>query len=104
MIGISALAIIQKAEQVARRSPTSIDIAYMQAWRARLHLAQGNLAAAERWADNKPSENFDPLDFQREFELLTQARVWLAQGKTDQASSLLEQIRIAAENDGETRP
>ncbi len=95
-----SLAIIQKAEQVARRSPSSIDIAYMQAWRARLHLAQGNLTAAERWADNKPSENFDPLDFQREFELLMQARVWLAQGKTDQASSLLEQMRIAAENTG----
>lgn len=95
-----SLAIIQKAEQVARRSPSSIDIAYMQAWRARLHLAQGNLTAAERWADNKPSENFDPLDFQREFELLMQARVWLAQGKTDQASSLLKQMRIAAEITG----
>jgi len=96
----SALAIIQKAEQVARRSPTSIDIAYMQAWRARLHLAQGNMAAAERWAEMKEPGNLDPMCFQREFEHLTLARVWLAQCKTDQAASLLERIRIAAENAG----
>jgi len=92
--------IIQKAEQVARRSPTSIDIAYMQAWRARLHLAQGNLAAAARWAEKKELENLDPTNFQREFELLALARVRLALGKTAQASNLLESIRIAAENGG----
>jgi LuxR family maltose regulon positive regulatory protein len=96
----SALAIIQKAEQVARRSPTSTDIAYMQAWRARLQLAQGNLATAELWAEIKKPENLDPMVFQHEFELLTLARIWLAQGKTDQTASLLERIRIAAEAGG----
>ncbi len=95
-----SLAVVQKAEQVARRSPTSIDIAYMQAWSARLNLAQRNLSAAERWAEMKSKENLDPNNVQREFELLTLARVWIAQGRTDQASSLLEQMRIAAENDG----
>ena len=83
---------IQKAEQLAHRSPTSIEIAYLQAWRARLNLAQGKLAEAETWAEiveaeMKGAEITRPLDPMREFALLTLARIWLAQGKTSQAAS-----------------
>jgi hypothetical protein len=79
--------------------PTSIEIAYLQAWRARLNLAQGKLAEAETWAEiveaeMKGTEITGPLDPMREFALLTLARIWLAQGKTSQAASLLESIRM----------
>jgi LuxR family maltose regulon positive regulatory protein len=96
---------IQKAEQLAHRSPTSIEIAYLQAWRARLNLAQGKLAEAESWAElveaeMKGTEITGPFHPMREFALLTLARVWLAQGKADQAAALLERVRIGAEATG----
>jgi LuxR family maltose regulon positive regulatory protein len=94
---------IQKAEQVARRCSTSIELENLQASRARLHLAQGNLAKAGQWvetlrAEMKGVDFAGPFGPQQEFELLTLARIWLAQGKTDQAASLLERIRSAAED------
>jgi len=89
---------IQKAEQVARRCPTSVEIDYLHTWQARLLLAQGNLAEAGSWAETKQVEIERPLSPQHEFELLTLARFWLAQGKTDQAGTLLERIQIASES------
>lgn len=93
----AAWSYLQKAEQVARRCPASIEIESLRSWQARLHLAQGNLAEAGQWAEMKGSEIAGPFDPQQEFELLTLARIWLAQGKTDHAGSLLERIRSAAE-------
>ena len=93
----TARSTLEKADQVARRCPTSTDIEYLQAWRARYQLAQGNLVEAQSWAETKAAEKAGPFDPQREFELLTLARVWLAQGKADPAAALLERIRIAAE-------
>jgi LuxR family maltose regulon positive regulatory protein len=87
---------LEKAEQGARRCPTSIEIPYLQAWQARLHLAQGKLVEAASWAGTKEQGGAGPFDFYKEFELLTLARVWLAEGKTDQATSLLERLRAAA--------
>jgi LuxR family transcriptional regulator, maltose regulon positive regulatory protein len=91
---------IQKAEQLARRCPTSVEIEHLRAWQARLQLAQGNLTEATRWAETKWAEIANPLGPQREFELLTLARIWLAQGKTEPATTLLERVRIWAEGAG----
>jgi LuxR family maltose regulon positive regulatory protein len=96
---------IQKAEEVARRCPTSVDIAHLRAWQARLQLAQGNLTEAASWAETveaemKGAEITGPLDLIHEFDLLTLARVWLAQGKADQAAALLERVRMEAEDAG----
>jgi LuxR family transcriptional regulator, maltose regulon positive regulatory protein len=98
----TAWTFIHKSGQVVRRCPTSIEIEILRTWQARLHLAQGNLAEAGQWAeawqaDMKGTEIVGPFDLHREFELLTLARIWLAQGKTDRAASLLERIRSAAE-------
>jgi LuxR family maltose regulon positive regulatory protein len=96
----SASNTIYRAEQVARRSPTSKALENLRPWRARLHLAQGHLAEAELWAESRAAEEAGALNPQQEFELLTLARVRLAQGKTDAAAALLERIRIAAEKAG----
>jgi LuxR family maltose regulon positive regulatory protein len=96
----AALSYLRKAEGVARRSPTSIEIAHLLAWRARLNLAQGKLAEAIAWAESIAAEQPTPLNPQQEFALLTLARIWLAQGKTSQAASLLERVRLGAENAG----
>jgi LuxR family maltose regulon positive regulatory protein len=96
----SAWSYLSKAESVVRRCPTSVELQTLRTWQARLHLAQGNVGEASAWAGTRPALYSGPFDLQQEFELLTLARVWLAQGKTDDAASLLERIRIAAEESG----
>jgi LuxR family maltose regulon positive regulatory protein len=91
---------LQKAEQVARRCPTSVEIDYLQACQARLYLAQEKLVEAAAWAGTKSQGNAGSFDYYREFELFTLARLWLAEGRTDQAAGLLERIRTVAENAG----
>ena len=56
--------------------------------RAQLELAQGNVAAAIRWADNSGlSTEDDDLRYPREGEYLALARVRIAQARDDPASS-----------------
>ena len=102
---LAAWKYIHKAEQLARRSPTSIEIKHLQAWQTRLRLAEGNLTEAGSWAEaveveRKEVEITDPFDLIHEFILLTLARVWLVQGKADKATALLERIRASAESAG----
>jgi len=96
----AARSYLHKAEQVVRRCATNQEIEILRAWQARLHLAQGNLAEARLWAATKKADGAGPLPPQHEAELLTLARVWLAEGKTEQAASLLERICTGAENAG----
>ncbi|UCD99261.1 MAG: hypothetical protein JSV42_00625 [Chloroflexota bacterium] len=103
----AAISFLQKAELVAQRCPTSIEIKHLQAWQARLHLAQGDLSATEPWADSveaklKRAEIAAPHDLINEFVLLTLARVWIAGGRTDQAADLLDNVRINAAAAGRT--
>ena len=46
----AALDSMHKAELVARRSSHNLDIRLINAWRARLCLARGDLGAAVEWA------------------------------------------------------
>ena len=96
----SAWSYLSKAEKAVRRCPTSVELQTLRTWQARLHLAQGNLREAGAWASTRSALSAGPLDLQQEFELLTLARVWLAEGKTEQATSLLERIRSGADSAG----
>jgi LuxR family maltose regulon positive regulatory protein len=60
----------------------------------------GNLAEAEQWAVQSGGEVSGSYGPQKEFVLLSQARIWLALGKTSQAASLLGQICMIAEASG----
>jgi LuxR family maltose regulon positive regulatory protein len=84
---------IEKAMRVARRSNT----AQVEAWQARLWLGQGNLAAAENWAQTAGLYADDELSFPNEFPHLVLARLWLAQGRTDKAEHLLRRLIQSAE-------
>lgn len=92
---------LQKAEQVVRRSPASLEIQFVRTWQARLQLAQGHLAEAGQWAGTMETEaqgleTTARLTLQQEFALLTLARIRLALGKAEQAASLLERLSAAA--------
>jgi len=96
----TASSFLNKAEQVVRRCPGSIEIELLRAWQARLQLAQGNLSEASAWAESHDANKAAPLNPQEEFELLTRTRIWLALGKVEQAAASLERLGIAADAAG----
>ncbi len=91
---------LEKNESVAMRCPTCLENEIVRTWRARVELAKGNLSEASTWAETKGTGITDPYGPLQEFDLLTLARIWLAQGKTAEAADLLERVRIAAEAAG----
>jgi LuxR family maltose regulon positive regulatory protein len=65
-------------------------LAHGLAVQAQVELAQGNLAAALRWANESGLSVGDDLSYLREREYLVLARVRLAQGKHDPADPFLQ--------------
>ncbi len=72
------------------------------AQRARLLLAQGDVAAAARWAEERGLGPADDPGYPREREYLALARVLLAQDRPAQALRLLERMLAAAAAQGRT--
>jgi LuxR family maltose regulon positive regulatory protein len=72
------------------------------AQRARLLLAQGDVAAAARWTTERGLGPDDEPGYPREPEYLVLARVLLAQDRPAQALMLLERMLAAASGQGRT--
>ncbi|MCZ7544242.1 MAG: LuxR C-terminal-related transcriptional regulator [Anaerolineae bacterium] len=70
------------------------------AWQARLWLAQGDMTAAEQWADEIEPTAHDDLSPALEFEHMTLARIQMAQGRLDEAQQLLARLFSAANSAG----
>jgi LuxR family maltose regulon positive regulatory protein len=96
----SALAFIEKAEQVVRRHQPSWDTTLVEIWRARLELMQGNSTAAEQWARKCMLSLDDKPSLLCEFGHLMLARVLLSQGRLGEARVLLQRLLPAAESAG----
>ena len=103
-----ALDAIQKAKQIATEVSPWYGV-FVRAWEARLRLAQGDTAAAIRWAQESGlSIDAEPrLDVESEYRTL--ARVLIAQGKEhrrpllmSEALGLLARLLTAAEEAGAT--
>ena len=113
-IGLALLAWIKQAEgdpagaidsmdEAARLAPdpgmTSL-LNPVPAERARLLLAQGDVAAAGRWVQERGLSADDELAYPREAEYLVLARVLVAQGLPGRALALLERMHAAAVDQG----
>ena len=70
------------------------------AYRARIQLAHGEVAAAARWAREQGLAPHDEVSFQHEVEYLTLARLLIAQNQADNALGLLNRLRPAADAGG----
>jgi len=91
-----ALAAVGEAER-AGPSPDVADLFNpAPAARARLLLAQGQLAEAAGWAAASGLDAGDPPSYPREREHLLLARVLLAQGDAERALRLVERLQTAA--------
>jgi LuxR family maltose regulon positive regulatory protein len=107
-----ALEALQKAQQMAVRfDTTEMDDDFVALHQARLWLAQGNLEAAVRWAeergwsrkgapDRAVAGQTTSLHYLHELEHATLARIRLAQGRPDEALETLEAVLPMAEAGG----
>jgi LuxR family maltose regulon positive regulatory protein len=100
--------LIHKAEQLTRENKLSpLTIRQVEAHRARLWVAQGNLETAARWAaslgyaqEAEGDSSGHILLFVREIEEATLARLLIAQREFDEAMSLLAPLLQAVEDAG----
>ncbi len=95
-----ALKAIQRAERLAQRRDYAYVMAVLAELRARLWVAQGDVAAASQWAQERRSSPVDELHSAREVEQMAVARVLVAQGEPGEAAMLLAQPLEAAEAAG----
>jgi LuxR family maltose regulon positive regulatory protein len=99
---VSALDVLELAQQIGERTQVSLVIAQAAALKVRIWLAQGDLAAAYTWAE---CSGLNPDDSQashpgwHEIEYLTLARVLNMQGKYTEALTLLDHLLRAAQTD-----
>ena len=91
-----AIEAMAEAERVAPGPSVADPFNPVPAQRARLLLAQGDVAAAARWAEERGLSAADQPAYQREREHLVLARVLLAQDRAGLALSLLERLLAAA--------
>ena len=89
-----ALAAIAEAEQASPGPAGPLNP--VPAQRARVLLAQGDLAAAARWTQENGLGEDDEPDYARELGHLVLARVLLAQARPGQAMALLDRLYAAA--------
>jgi LuxR family maltose regulon positive regulatory protein len=92
----AALDAMEEAARVAPGLGVASTLNPVPAQRARLLLAQGDLAAAARWARQHGLGPDDEPSYPREPEYLVLARVLVAQDRPDQALGLLERLEALA--------
>jgi LuxR family maltose regulon positive regulatory protein len=97
---VEARRLLEQAEELARQSPRADAVARLQPDKARLWLAQGDLAAAWRWAQEEGREAHHPPLYPREADYAMLARVYLTQptpGHLAQATHWVTQaLQVAA--------
>ncbi|NKQ37809.1 MAG: helix-turn-helix transcriptional regulator, partial [Chloroflexi bacterium] len=86
----AALAHLAEAERVYIDDPIPL-IRPLAAQRARVWLAQGNVAQASRWAETEGISADEPLNYLREFEHLTLARLRIAQFRQNGEAHVLDE-------------
>jgi len=91
-----ALAAMSEAERVAPSPSLTNLFNPVPAQRARLLLAQGDVAAASRWAQEAGLRADDEPLYQQEREHLVLARVLVAQDQPAEALALLDRLHAAA--------
>jgi LuxR family maltose regulon positive regulatory protein len=88
--------LMQQAVEIVRKHNLKQTFAPVTTWQARFWLIQGDLAAASQWAhDIEPTAHND-LSPALEFEHMTLARIYMAQGRLDEAHELLMRLFLAA--------
>jgi LuxR family maltose regulon positive regulatory protein len=99
-----ALSALQEATRVRQQYPLARGwvVPPLAAYRARLALAQGDMASAALWAQEEELRADGEVGYQRETEYITLARLLIAQDNADEAVGLLQRLLENAEAGGRT--
>jgi LuxR family maltose regulon positive regulatory protein len=90
--------IIHKMENTARDTFVPPWIMNLKAaWQARIWLAQGRVEAASQWVEERGLDAHRDLTYLHEMEFIVLARILIAQGRLDEAITLLERLLEATE-------
>ncbi len=98
---IGAEKVIHEINSIARKQdlpPWVMNL--LIAWQARLWLAQGKLEAASQWVEDRGLDVGGAIEILREPEYIVLARVLTAQGRLDEATTLLQQLLKGTETGG----
>ena len=95
----SALALLKEAERVFN-TDFSPAVRPVEALKARMQVAHGDIDAAQRWMTERGLSADTAVEYVREFELVTVARIMLASGEVEAALGLLGRLLRAAEAGG----
>jgi LuxR family maltose regulon positive regulatory protein len=94
---------INQAEELTRNHALALRAeSWVSAFRVRMWLAQGNLEAAIRWAEESDITSVDDFSYLREAEYFTLGHVFLATEKYDQVLELTRLLQDTAEATGRT--
>ena len=92
---------IHNAEELTRTYSLALRAeSWVMAFRVQLWIAQGNLEAAKRWAEESDITSADEFSYLREAEYLTLARVRLATEQYTQVLELTHRLQNAAQAAG----
>src|SRR5688572_12737931 len=94
-----ALILLSEAETNRRRDPLPVTRP-IAAMKARIGIANGDVAMAMRWATENALREDGELSFIREYDQITLARLLIAQDQLPQAIVLLERINTHARTGG----
>jgi LuxR family maltose regulon positive regulatory protein len=95
-----AVGALQEAERLGQRCDYALPVALVAEFRARLCIAQGNMAAASLWAQERKLSSGDDLDSAREVEQTAVARALTTQDRPGEALSLLARLSESAQAAG----
>jgi LuxR family maltose regulon positive regulatory protein len=89
--------------QTNTRENQGIIQASAESFRALLHLWNGNLEAASRWAEDFEPDRPRDYVLAWEYDALVRCRIWIAQGEAQKAEKLLDHIIRDARHGGRNR-
>jgi LuxR family maltose regulon positive regulatory protein len=97
-----AIELIEKGMQAIHRRESTLYLDLCQALRAEYWVRAGNLAAARRWAEERNLSAGRAIDYTGEGELYTLARLWIAEGRADEADGIAGRLVAFAEANGQS--
>ena len=93
--------VIQSMENTAREQDMPLEaLLQLSAWQVRIWLAQGKLEAATQWVRECELDPDGEPTYTHEMEYIVFARILIAQGRLDEATTLLQRLLEAAEAGG----
>ncbi len=96
-----AVELIEKGIQAIHKRESTLYLELCQSLRAEYWVRGGNLAAARRWAAERNITAEHTIDYTGEGELYSLARLWIAEGRADEADAIAGRLVASTEASGQ---